>query len=597
MNAQAQIENGSLVTFTVKSGGKAIPDTFQVYSIHIEQAVNRIGVATVVILDGDPATEDFPASSSEVFVPGAEISIEAGYDNQNALVFAGIVTRQTLRVDEEVGSALEIECRDKAVKMTVGRKSASFANKTDSDVITTLIGNSPGLSSAVTATSAQIPELVQYYCSDWDFMLTRAEVNGMLVTTVNGKVSVFPYDQNATPALTLCYGQDIYGFQAELDAATQLKSVKASAWDFKNQKLVTAQSQASLAGPGNLTTQKLAGVIGLAEFALQTTAAVDSGNLQNWAKAQILKSEYAKIIGTVRSPGSAVAEPGCFITLEGLGGRFNGNHIVSSVHHAIEAGNWVTEYGIGLSPQWFVSEPEVMAPAAAGLVPGVQGLYNATVKQTWSDPDGEFRVLLDLPLFDPTGAGIWARLANFYSSNGFGAFFLPEVGDEVIAGFLNDDPRFPVVLGSVYSSKNKPFSELQPDQKNSHKAIVTKSKLRVVFNDDDTILTAQTPAGNVVVLDDKNKKISLTDQHGNSIVMDSSGIALTSIKNITLSAPQKVQISGDTGITETSSGGDVQVSGMNVKANANVQYSVQGVTVALQGSAEMTLKAAMVMIN
>ena len=54
----------------------------------------------------------------------------------------------------------------------------------------------------------------------------------------------------------------------------------------------------------------------------------------------------------------------------------------------------------------------------------------------YEDPDSQFRILVSVPLFDPNGEGIWARLTNFYSTNGAGIFFLPEVGDEVVLGFL-----------------------------------------------------------------------------------------------------------------------------------------------------------------
>ena len=33
----------------------------------------------------------------------------------------------------------------------------------------------------VDATSYQHPEMVQYYCSDWDFALSRADANGLFI--------------------------------------------------------------------------------------------------------------------------------------------------------------------------------------------------------------------------------------------------------------------------------------------------------------------------------------------------------------------------------------------------------------------------------
>src|SRR5262249_9417234 len=158
-----------------------------------------------------------------------------------------------------------------------------------------------------------------------------------------------------------------------------------------------------------------------------------------------------------------------------------------------------------------------VAPTASGILPGVQGLFQGTVKKIFDDPDGQFRILVTIPLFDPGGEGLWARLANFYSTSGAGAFFLPETGDEVILGFLNEDTRSPVILGSVYSNtKNKPFASLEPNEKNQFKAIVSKSGIYIQFDDVDKILTITTPAANKIILDDKNKQVSILDQNENS---------------------------------------------------------------------------------
>lgn len=594
----ASTSQGGVVTYTIKAGGSAIPDTCQVYALHVEQTINRISTATISLLDGNASTESFAVSASSTFVPGTDISIEVGYDGKNTELFSGIVTKQSLQVANAAGPMLEIECKDKAVKLTVGRKSAAYSKTKDSDVISKLISGTAGLSSAVTATSTQLPELVQYYVTDWDFMLARAEVNGMVVSTINGKVSVFKPDSDTSSVLTLTYGDNLFEFNAELNAVSQLQQVTASAWDYSSQKLINAQAPNNLAGPGNLSSKTLAGVVGLANYELQTSGAESNDELTTWAKAQMLKSELSKITGEARFQGTAVVVPGKYLTLAGLGARFDGDHFVSAVRHELADGNWVSSVSIGLSPRWFVQENEVEAPSAAGLLPGIPGLFTATVKKIDSDPDNEYRILVEVVLFNDKGAGIWARLSNFYSTNGQGAFFLPEVGDEVVLGFLNQDPRYPVILGSMYSQKIKPFSDFSPNEKNSRKGIVSKSELRVMFDDENKILTLVTPGKRTLVLDDKSQQIELKDDSGNSMVMSSSGITVKSDKDITLQAGQKVTIKGNSGVDVESSAGDVEVKGNNISETANMQYTAKGsMTAAVQGGTELTLKAAMVMIN
>ncbi|QSW89345.1 type VI secretion system tip protein VgrG [Flavobacterium endoglycinae] len=599
MSTSNNISSGGIATFTVKVNGATVPDELSVYAIHVEKRVNRISSAKITILDGDPTVQDFTASSSDTFVPGGTISIEAGYDNTNTVIFKGIIMSQTVRVDSLIGSALEVECRDEAVKMIVGRKSLTYSKQKDSDIISSIIGTYSGLTPSVASTSTQWPEQVQYYVTDWDYILSLAEANGLIVTTINGTVSVQAPDNTTTSVVTVTYGDNLYEFNAKLNAVTQLGSATANSWDFKTQAVVNGQASANVSGAGNLSTKKLSGVVGLSTFQLQTTAPLETADLTNWSKAQIIKSEYSKITGEAKFIGTSLVDPGKYMTFAGLGSRFNGDYLIGGVVHDLSQGNWVTEVQLGLSPLWFTEEPDVMAPPASGLIPGVRGLFNGTVKQMSEDPDSQFRILVNIPLFDPNGQGIWARLSNFYSTNGAGAFFLPEVGDEVILGFLNEDPRYPVILGSMYSSSGiKPFTGLTPNNKNSTKAIVSKSGISVEFDDENKVWTVATPSKNTIIISDKDKKITIQDQNSNSIVMSESGIDISSQKNINISAQQNVNIKGTQGITIQSSGGDVATKGLNIKENADMQYSAQGAQMAqVQGGMQLTLKGAMVMIN
>jgi Rhs element Vgr protein len=599
MSATTTITSGDLVTFNIKTSGSTIPDTMDVQSVEVEKGVNRIPIAKVVVIDGSPSAETFGASSSSTFVPGNTITIEAGYDSTNEVIFTGIITKQSIRIQGNVGSVLEIECRDEAVKMAVGRKSLTYSKQKDSDIMSTIIGNYSGLSAAVTATTTKWPEQVQYYITDWDFVLARAETNGMIVTALNGKVSVFDPSKDTTSVLEIEYGNNLLEFNASLDAITQLGSAKATSWDYTTQATISGEATNSYAGPGNLSSKKLSEVVGLSEYELQSTAPIEVADLKNWSKAALVKSAYSKIRGNVKFQGSNLVDPAKYITLAGLGDRFNGDHIISNVKHVIGHGNWITEVAVGLSPVWFTQEPDVMAPPASGLLPGVQGLFNATVKKIYEDPDNQYRVLVDIPLFDQNGEGLWARLTNFYSTSGAGAFFMPEVGDEVVVGFLNEDPRFPIILGSMYSStNNKPFNGLNPDEKNTIKAFVSKSGINIKFDDENKELTLETPSKNTAILSDKDKQITIKDQNDNCIIMSDSGITIQSAKNITVKATQNLTLKGDQGVTIESSGGDVQIKGLNIKETADMEYSAEGgATASLQGGAETTIKGAMVMIN
>jgi uncharacterized protein involved in type VI secretion and phage assembly len=231
--------------------------------------------------------------------------------------------------------------------------------------------------------------------------------------------------------------------------------------------------------------------------------------------------------------------------------------------------------------------------------PAVPGLINGIVKKTYDDPLGQFRVLVDVPMFNDNGAGIWARLANFYSTSGAGAFFMPEVGDEVVLGFLNEDPRSPVILGSMYSNpKKSPYQGLVPNEKNTIKAIVSKNGIAINFDDENKVLTIETPGKNTIIISDKENTITLKDENQNEMIMSSEGISLKSEKDISINADGKVNIRGNQGVNITALSGDVGITGVNIKESADCQYSAEGSqSVQINGGMELTLKSAMIMIN
>lgn len=585
-----------LITYQVLANGSPIDGAYNVISIQVHKEVNKISTCEIEILDGSPSKEDFPISDSSTFVPGTSIEVKMGYESNNETVFKGIVLRQGLKVKKDKGPVMEVVCKDEAIKMTVGRKNAYYKQTTDSDAISKVIGNYSGLSADVSSTSGQLPEIVQYYSTDWDFILSRAEFNGMIVTTESGKVSVKDPNSETDVVLEVVYGQDILDFDASIDALNQYKSVKANAWDMKNQQITTGQASISDDGQGNLSSSTLSEVIGLSEYEFQTTAPLESGSLNTWAKAQTTKSKYAKIRGTVSFQGNATALPGKLISIGGMGARFNGKAFISGVWHNLVNGNWITEIEMGLSPEWFSEKVQLQAPLASGLLPGIQGLQNGTVKQINEDPDGEFRVLVDVPIIAPGGDGIWARYSNFYATNEAGSFFYPEVGDEVVLGFLNEDPRYPVILGSLYNSnsKNAPYT---PDENNSTKAIVTKSKLKLVFDDENKVVTIITPGNNQMVWSDQDQSITIKDQNENLIEMSSSGITIKSASSMTLQASESITMKAGASVT-VQGGESVSVQGASISAQADAEMSIEGgATTSISGGTEVSISGAMVMIN
>lgn len=572
-------------TFAVLIDGAEIPGKFQLVALSVSHELNRIPAAELHLLDGQASTGTFAASDDELFIPGKSIEIQLGYRATNDKVFSGLIIKQSLRIRKN-GSFFFVECRGNAVKMTRGLKSHYFADMKDSDVMEELIG-AYGLQSDVTATTPEAATVVQYDSTDWDFLVCRAEANGMVVAVADDTVTVAPPDTSADPAVTVRFGATVLELDAELDARVQQSGIKAAAWNPADQELVESEAnEPSTTGNGNLSTDDLAGVLGGDTAVLRHGGNLSQPELQAWADGRLLKERLSKVRGRVRFQGMAAILPGQVIEVTGIGARFEGKLYVSGVRQSVSGGNWETDVQFGLDPEIFPEKYNLRPLPASGLLPSVGGLQMGVVTVLEGDPESMERIKVRLPLISDSDEGVWARLATLDAGDGRGTFFRPEIGDEVVVGFIADDPRHPVVLGMCHSGA-KPAPEAASDD-NHRKGYVSREKMMLTFDDEKKIIHLETPGGNKLSLSDDSSGIIVEDMNGNKITLDDKGITIESASDIVLKAT-----------------GDLKAEGVNIelaaqsgfKAEGSATAELSGASAELKGSATAKVSGGMVQIN
>lgn len=570
-------------TFKIMANGNQIPNEFQVMSVVVTRAINKISYAEITLYDGNPDEEDFPISGTDHFIPNTPIEIHAGYHNNEQIIFKGIVIKHCIKVLRDNPALLIIDCKHQAIQLTKERKNTYFYDSTDSQIIEAILNNSPAssLTTEVDTTQMTHREMVQFYATDWDFIVSRAEANGKFVFTEDDKIRITAPDFRQNAALNIQYGATVLDMEAEIDSREQFESVKAFAWNAAEQSMEAVDaSEPGAIAPGNLSFSDLAQTLSLGEFQIRHGGQLKDEELQAWANAQLLKSRLAKVRGRVRFQGFGDILPGQILELGGMGTRFNGQAYVSGVRHEISVTNWETDVSFGLNSEWFCRTFEdVMPMPAEGLVPGVNGLQIAVVTKLEQDPEGEFRVRVRIPMFNEEGEGFWARMALLDAGANRGTYYRPEIEDEVVIGFLNDDPRDPVILGVLHSSA-KP-SPITPSDDNHEKGYVSREQIKFIFNDEKKSVQLETPGGKKFLMDDDGGLVKMEDENGNKITMDSNGITIETPKKLTLKAT-----------------GDIEAQGMNIQHKANAQFKASGSGgTELSSTANTVVKGAIVQIN
>ena len=529
MAESPQLKAEGTVRLGIHCAGREQPD-LPVLSVDVHHGLNDIPWARLVLIDGDMARGELPLSDGELFAPGADIAIKAGYGDVGETIFTGIVVRHGFGISGGDGR-LTVLCRAGACRMAGPRRTVLHGACTDGEVIQALIGHA-GLTAHVAKTDTEREVLVQHDCSDWDFVLSRAGAMGLLVSVEGDTVSVQPPPMDAAAALSLAWGVDLIDFEADIEASTPSAATRAVRWN--------------------------------------------------------PEATPSRVRGRMSFQGSALAKAGAVVELGSLGKRFSGPVLLSSVEHEIKDGNWITRAAFGLDPKWHAQSARPMAASGGGLQTGV-------VLKLDGDPQGQHRILVRPTAGEATSEGLWARVPQLQASAGFGSFFLPEVGDEVLLGQLDEDPSRAVVLGSLYGSDRTPPYPLTAD--NAIKALVTRSGHRIEFDDADRRVTITTPARNQLVFSDEDQSVEIKDHGGNLVRLSEAGIALHSLRDIKLEAQGRITLEA-AGTVSVRSKADVRVEGLNVACLAQVGVSAQGGAGAeLSSSGQTTVRGAMVMIN
>jgi uncharacterized protein involved in type VI secretion and phage assembly len=200
---------------------------------------------------------------------------------------------------------------------------------------------------------------------------------------------------------------------------------------------------------------------------------------------------------------------------------------------------------------------DIVSPADHDRDSRIYGVVVGIV--TNNKDDGNMgRIKVKFPWLSDDDESGWARVAAPMAGSGRGAYFLPEVDDEVLVAFEHGDIHFPYVVGALWNGKDSPPAQ-NSDGKNNIRVIHSRS-------------------GHLVRLDDTDgdEKIEVIDKTGgNSITIKASdnSIAITCTGRMKLSA-----------------------NGIEITSQSDVKIQA-GSTMDIESSATMTIQGATVNIN
>jgi uncharacterized protein involved in type VI secretion and phage assembly len=158
------------------------------------------------------------------------------------------------------------------------------------------------------------------------------------------------------------------------------------------------------------------------------------------------------------------------------------------------------------------------------------------------DPESRNRVQIRLVAFDALDgqdAPLWARVVCPFAGDDRGAFWMPDVDDEVLVVFAGGDPRYPLVLGGLWNGAVAAPADIGAAG-NTTKRLRSKNGITVTMEDrqGQETLTLETPGGQTLTLKDGPGKVEIKDSNGNSVTLESAGITVQAAAKVTVQAAQ-----------------------------------------------------------
>lgn len=596
-----QQEAGSTIinlSIVLEENNTILSEAYLVHKVEVYKRVNRISMASIWFFDGDITTEHFPLMESNSIQPGTAINIQLcyGQDGEKEIVFRGIVGRIETRLQSNGAPLLIAHCMDQTVKLTLKKQFRSFHEMSHSDLFGEIIEAYSGIQlGALSLTDvAKHSSVVQYGENDWQLLLSRAKAEGGLVIVDDNTISVAKpgADQDTDTALSIKLGEDVIAHQLSISAVSGFSDVTAQSWSVADQLLREEHSETNEFPRQGISEQQwmdfYTSFDDKAEQRLLSHIDLDTEHLQAWASGKSREYALRRVKGEILVPGIAKAKLNTWVELLRLGPYYNGHGYVSGVEHQVKNGQWTTRLYLGLD----LSDLRQASTAADGLYTSAYGLRIGKVRQLHNDPAGDDRILIDIQGVE--GEGVWARLAKDYATAKGGTAFIPELDDEVILGFLNNDPQSPIILGALQSQVNN--LPLTIKEENFIKGWMLKSKLQLLFDEEKKEIVLGTAAGNQIILSDDKGGILLRDQHGNEFQMNEDGLRLYSRSALQQVADQDVDIQSKGKIAVSAKGNLVQ-EGMNVTIQAKAKLEQKANIMETKGAAQVVIKGGIVRIN
>jgi phage protein D/phage baseplate assembly protein gpV len=539
-------------------------------TMRIDRQLGLVGRATLRFND-----MGYKLASTQTFKINQKLKIKQFPSTE---LFSGIVVGISLEQMPGEQPQLVVVADDTAYKLTLSSNTKTYLQTTYTTAVQQIVAKA-GLKPQIKAHPGTKEYLLQAG-SDLDFIDDVAERIGYS-WWVDQETFHFAPGGTSTGQVKVTMNDDLQEFSVRASALRPTE-VTMGGWSTdKQQKVVGKIKKATVwTKPSEFVKPYVndAHMIGKAKAGSRMFSPVDQSEAKAQAQAHFDDALAASLIARGRGHVNGMIKPAVMLQVDHAGPA-SGSYYVTEVQHVYNPSGFQTRFVAGpLRPAGLVDTLGRDAPdpgfAISGLVVGV--VTNN------SDMGKAGRVKVKYAGLPDDVESNWARVLSTSGGKNRGLVFLPEVDDEVLVGFENNDTRHPVVLGALFSKKNtlpEATKLLGPGNKVDYRRITSRLGHVIEFADG----IAPTTQHVLVQLGGSAK------QHKLRLGADRFDIELAMGKPLLIKAGMAK--------FEITASGDINIEGMNINIKGTKAVNIEAPQTTIKGMAQVQVQGGQVQVK
>jgi phage protein D len=522
----------SVQTLTVGYGpAKKTLTEFYLIKVDIKFAINNIPFAELKIVANNETygrLDNHENNEVELLKPGCEITIS----RNDILLFAGVVTERIYTLTRGVKN-ITLKAHHKMQAMRTLFRSQIFSQKNDADIFKSIFNDHQLTLETVNSLTWEHPQMVQYNCFDWQFVRTRLNANAVWLVAGPEKIAVVkPALQRPVKTFSGDEPGKLSNIRIHHSNRQLPKSLKTDSWCIEKQAMSTVLAEPLSLGDRAFAAENL-DTLSPTAWVLNHSLELLPAEQTAWANSRLLKLYSDGIQGEIETEGELDYALGQTLSLTNFGAPLDGQTLITGVTHSFTRYEWRTHLTLGAA--W-------LQDLDNGMVPQIQGVHVAQIAENKEGPDKNHCLKVLLPVLGKGKDGkplqLLARLSSPFASRESGLNLYPEEHDEVIVAFLEDDPRFPVILGAMHNPQNS-----------APKAELGKGKGLIIKKGNKTQSLLLDPEKGMVFEEKEGDKLSKIAFREGILGCESSETTTLKAKGLVLDSSSTLEASGKSGVT------------------------------------------------